>query len=507
MTPRRAALFAQRLLSPFAAVLLVSLALAALWDVLFYRHPAGWTVGAYWLLAGSALRLRPATAANRSAMNPPFLLLLAVCAAAAWRTSRLTAPLALLALLALSVARTSGRTHDALDLAACGLRLLRRGWRLLFRDARLLARTGCPGRWGIRGARWALAWIVPLAGAMVFLFLFGLANPVVSHGLTFVIRPLLRWLESLRLPFPDRVFAWGLIVAASWVLLRIRWRRPVTDTGDSGGAPAAPAGIAPAPARLARRSLAVFNLVFLAQNALDLAYLWGGLNLPEGLTFAAYAHRGAYPLVITALLAAGFMLALVRPGGLAERDRAVRGLFWAWIAQNVFLTASAALRLDLYVGVYGLTRLRLAAALWMGLVALGLLAIGVRIARGRDHRWLLNVNAAALLLVLVACAAWNSDGFIADRNVRHCREAGGHGPSLDLAYLVRLGPDVLPALRRFSSLPGATPRRGEAARACLDLENRLDARFRDWRGWTFSEARLLREDFLRPMESKLSRLP
>ena len=54
------------------------------------------------------------------------------------------------------------------------------------------------------------------------------------------------------------------------------------------------------------------------QTGLDLAYLWGGLALPDGMSHAEYAHRGAYPLVVTALLAAGFVLIAMRP----ERARA-----------------------------------------------------------------------------------------------------------------------------------------------------------------------------------------
>ena len=45
----------------------------------------------------------------------------------------------------------------------------------------------------------------------------------------------------------------------------------------------------------------VFNALFAVQSVSDLAYLWGGMRLPEGLSYADYAHRGAYPLIVTAL--------------------------------------------------------------------------------------------------------------------------------------------------------------------------------------------------------------
>ena len=73
------------------------------------------------------------------------------------------------------------------------------------------------------------------------------------------------------------------------------------------------------------RSLILFNLLFAVQTVLDGIYLWGDVALPDGMTYAAYAHRGAYPLIATALLAAGFVLvgdAPGRAGGAIDGDPA-----------------------------------------------------------------------------------------------------------------------------------------------------------------------------------------
>ncbi len=101
------------------------------------------------------------------------------------------------------------------------------------------------------------------------------------------------------------------------------------------------------------------------------------------MTYAAYAHRGAYPLIVTALLAAGFVLAALRPGSATANDPLIRRLVYAWVAQNIVLVISSILRLDLYVGIYSLTYWRIAAFVWMGLVAAGLALIIVRIALGK----------------------------------------------------------------------------------------------------------------------------
>ena len=56
------------------------------------------------------------------------------------------------------------------------------------------------------------------------------------------------------------------------------------------------------------RSLVIFNVMFACQTFMDMNYLWGGGQLPEGITYAQYAQKGAYPLIVTALLAALFVL-------------------------------------------------------------------------------------------------------------------------------------------------------------------------------------------------------
>jgi len=245
---------------------------------------------------------------------------------------------------------------------------------------------------------------------------------------------------------------------------------------------------------LVRRCLGVFNVLFALETVTDLIYLWGGCALPEGMTYAAYAHRGAYPLVATALLSAGLTLYFFPPGRRAERDPLARALVLGWLAQNVLLTASAVWRLHLYVDIYTLTRLRVAAFVWMGLVGFGLLAIGWRIARGRDNRWLLDVNALALITVLLGCAWWPMDGYIARHNVQFCREAQGPGRPLDIAYLQHLGPEAIPALRAYARLSGG--RSAEAVRAADQLAVELRQALLNPRAWTLRRGMLARDGAL-----------
>lgn len=225
-------------------------------------------------------------------------------------------------------------------------------------------------------------------------------------------------------------------------------------------------------------------------------YLWGGAALPDGLSYAAYAHRGAYPLVVTALLAAGFVLAALRPESATSADPLIRRLVYAWVAQNIVLVISSILRLDLYIGIYALTYWRVAAFVWMGLVASGLALIIARIALGKSNEWLLSANLLTLSLTLYAGCFINFAAMIANYNVDHSLEMNGPGISLDAWYLRSLGPGAFPALNRFLDHQSRTAAannpvvRKLAGRRGSD-EGWYRAVQQNWRAWSFRDWRLL----------------
>ncbi len=331
-----------------------------------------------------------------------------------------------------------------------------------------------------------VAWIVPLGIFAIFLRLLSSANPLIEHRLMQIdLRTLLGYFDLSRTLF------WAFIICVIWPLIRRRIRsRPVrpAEPGVATAAPSDPDYLLGAQAML--RSLILFNALFALQSGLDLVYLWGGATLPDGMSHAEYAHRGAYPLIATALLAAGFVLVAMRPGGAAEQSRLIRPLVLAWIGQNILLVISSIFRLDLYVAAYSLTWLRLAAFIWMLLVAAGLLLILIQIVWRKSLSWLVAANAVAL--VLYGCCFINAPRIIAAYNVSHCREIGGSGPALDMNYLLSLGAEVLPALEpRLPQIPALQPtiaRLRSGRDACQDRLRRSE----NWRGWGFRTWRLQR---------------
>jgi hypothetical protein len=331
-------------------------------------------------------------------------------------------------------------------------------------------------------------WLMPAVLSTVFVALFGAANPVIEQWV-FLLTPKLIF-DYVSIP---RVLFWTMMLALVWPFIHLRWRRRTivsTMVGDSPVPLPRPSQVSAqflGPSSILR-SLILFNLLFAAQSILDGIYLWGHVALPANLTYAAYAHRGAYPLIATALLAAAFVLVAMRPGGPAEKSRIIRPLVYLWVGQNVLLVASAILRLDLYVDIYMLTYWRIAAFIWMGLVALGLILIVARIVLDRSNQWLVGANLIALTIALYGCSLVNFDAFIADYNLSHSSEISGKGLNIDANYLLTLGPQALPALDKLiAHRPGDN---------CLvSRRDRLVEVHRHdlaWRSWSFRNWRLQR---------------
>ena len=478
----------------FARKILLAALLVALADNLFFFQRIGATLGIFatallvaLLVATPAIgRSKPALVAATAAML--FALLLAddpsLLAAALFLT-------------ATGLAALLPRTRRFDDGWRWAKRLLLhvllapvgplRDWMRL-RSAR--RRTG-PARFA--GALPLLA--LPALGTALFLALFSAANPLIADAFARVdLLALVGGFSIARLCF------WVLIALLVWSVLRPARlslsppRRREVETVLPGVSPASVA-----------LSLGAFNALFALQNGLDIAFLWSGAPLPEGMTLAEYAHRGAYPLIATALLAALFVLVTLRPGSATAASPLVRRLVYAWIAQNVLLVASTMLRTADYIEAYSLTRLRIAALVWMALVAIGLVLICIRLWRGKSGAWLINANLAAALAALVACSAIDLGAVAAAWNVRHSREVGGRGAPLDLCYLNALNASALLPLAELESRPIGPRFRERVSWTRNLILDRLGTSQGDWHGWTFRNARRLAEARRLATERRLPR--
>ncbi|WP_322966180.1 DUF4153 domain-containing protein [Sphingomonas fuzhouensis] len=453
----------------FRLKLIGAAALIGLAHLFFYGEEPGWTLGGFalgWTIV--LLLTRPDVRASKSAR-------VAIAVATLFGLMLVDDPgplKALMFLIAIGMATLLPlrRYDDAIHAAG---RLFIHGVLSLvapLRDAARLSRIE-QGRSEPKLVAVAAMLVVPVAGSALFLTLFAQANPLIDDAFAAIRFPdlsdiLYRLLFSL--PF----------LLLTWSSLRPRKTLLAQGVGRYS---------TPLLPRLGRAtlilSLVAFNLIFAVQNGLDLAFLWSGAPLPQGMTLADYAHRGAYPLIVTALLAGGFVLYAAG----SEDDRTLRRLITLWVGQNVLLVASSILRTIDYIAVYSLTPWRIAALAWMGLVVFGLVLILWRMWRGRSARWLVNANALAAGVVLTAGCASDLGAISASWNVAHAHSAD----DIDLCHLESTGAAALLPLIALEHRAAGPILRERTGYVIDQVAARLIREQADWHSWTWRGARRL----------------
>ena len=457
----------------------LAVALVAVADIFFVWHEPGSTVGLFalaWL--GALVLARPGLLRERRGLA-------AGVAAAAFALVLIDrpGPLAwILFSLAVAVAVLSARTRSGDPAWFWAQRLVVMGivgsvgpLLDLLRLSRLKRR-----RKGLSAVAVMGLLVMPVLGGAAFLALFAAANPLISNFFAGLSGP------ALSVDGIVRAGLWGVVAVMTWGALRPRWRRRLIALPTRGT-------VRPSPALTTSItwSLVVFNAVFALQNGLDIAFLWSGAPLPGDMGLADYAHRGAYPLIVTALLAGLFVLIALQPGSDTAKRPLVRGLVIVWVGQNIVLVASSLLRTAAYIESYALTRFRIAAMLWMVLVGVGLLLICWRMLRDRPAHWLIDANVRVALAVLAVVSVVDLGAFAAAWNVRHAREVGGRGVELDLGYLRSLGSPALVSLVELEQTTDDPDLRDRVAAVRREVLAAVRRRQGEWRGWIWRDQRRL----------------
>ncbi len=476
----------------FLAKLIAVIVMIPLADWLFFRQPAGWTLGGFGLLVLAALWIsRPAlrTGLHACVLSVGTALYAGLLLA---NPSGLGFALLWFALVSLTLLPRRSQEVDAWVRLKAVLAYSLIGWIAAIRDFFVVRKIRLRRRSTLKFTSIIQTLILPIMLTSLFIWLFAAANPLVEQFLN--KWSFSGWITSLSLV---RLLFWNGVALILWSLLRPKMSPRRVRISSRNGLFSQLADYLFTSASI-RMSLIFFNLLFAAYNGLDVAFLWSGQTLPDGLTFASYAHRGAYPLIATALLAAWFVLVAVRPGTPSTSAKITHGLIYLWVGQNVFLVASSILRTLDYIDVYALTLLRLSALIWMALVALGLIFICISIAKNTSRRWLINANAIAVVLVLTVCNIMDLRSVVANHNVTLALSAGTKPAKLDICYLFDLGPSALPALMRYEKNIIQMNTADKATVAVFAMHrsqslSQMQDKQQNWRTWTPRGAALLRQ--------------
>lgn len=204
--------------------------------------------------------------------------------------------------------------------------------------------------------------------------------------------------------------------------------------------------------------LGSINLLFLLFVILQFTYLFGGrANISvEGFTFAEYARRGFFELLVVALIS---LLLFYILSVITKRETKAKR--WTFSASGLVLVSlvaiilvSAYTRLTLYETAFGFTRLRTLTHIFIIWTGLLLAAIATLEITKRMDRW-------ALILICfifgfgLTVNFLNIDRFIVQQNITRTMNATEDDIStvLDTGYLSSLSTDSIPHLVRFFTNP------------------------------------------------------
>lgn len=227
-------------------------------------------------------------------------------------------------------------------------------------------------------------------------------------------------------------------------------------------------------------------LVYAGYLVSQLAYFVGGFAgiLPEGYTIAEYARRGFFEmgwLCAINLMLIAICVALVSARGKVPALTRILCLFLGLV--TLFLVATASAKMFLYIGNYGLTRLRVLTEVFM--IWLGLTVIFVCV-------WLFRPKAGymkqtvVLALILGAVLLWfDVDAQVARYNVRAYQS--GRLETVDMTHLDGLSLSAVPYI---AELTGDSDDQ-IARRAVRILENKAERlnEDADLRGWNRARQR------------------
>ena len=138
-----------------------------------------------------------------------------------------------------------------------------------------------------------------------------------------------------------------------------------------------------------------------------------------GLTYAEYARSGFFQLGALAAITLAVLLTIDVFTDTSEgptRGRIVR-LSEACVGLTLVVVVSALRRLDLYENAYGLTMLRLYAAVFAGWIGVSLVLLGGWVHKRRDRAWFPAAAVGAGLAALLALNVINPEAIVVRRNV------------------------------------------------------------------------------------------
>lgn len=246
---------------------------------------------------------------------------------------------------------------------------------------------------------------------------------------------------SIGLAFPLSAFGYGLYLSAA--------EKQCADKITEEGCKTASEKIKFAPVLTVSAAtlpiLGLYVIFFISQWRYYISGFTG--VLPEGFVYSEYAREGFFQLCIISVINL-IIIALV--SSFAKRNSKLNSVMTKVICalyalSSLVLISTAIAKLSMYIGIYGLTPMRVYAAWFECVLAMVFILI---ILKQLIPRLNVVISSVAVFVVCFAllCVA-NADGLIADYNVD--RYLDGSLKTVDTDILFELGESAVPALVRL----------------------------------------------------------
>ena len=195
------------------------------------------------------------------------------------------------------------------------------------------------------------------------------------------------------------------------------------------------------------------SVVYLIFVSAQFTYLFAGIgSLPKDTTLAEYSRRGFFELVFVIVITTVIMAAVCMLTKNNQHDRLpvyVKIPLLIITASNAVMIVSAARRLIIYISEYNMTVSRFNAAVLIGLMAVVVVVVALRIIFDR-----ISVSAVVGSILALTAAAYcicNVDGLVAKYNVDRYL---ANPDAIDVAYLSEnLSVAAIPQLERLMNDP------------------------------------------------------
>ncbi len=186
----------------------------------------------------------------------------------------------------------------------------------------------------------------------------------------------------------------------------------------------------------------MLNIMLLVLNIGDIQTLYFNGGLPKGVSHSDFVHNGVSVIILSISIASSLIMFLFREQfSTIKNNKALTYSVYAWIAQNILMLSSTAIRNQIYIQDFNFTYKRIGVYVWLFLSVIGLLITFYTLYKNRSNWFLIRTNFAVWFTCLTFSSCVNWDNLITNYNITNKPLS-----QIDFYYLFSLSDSNIPLL-------------------------------------------------------------